>query len=138
MNKGTLIVNGIDYSNGGGGSSINVVDNLETESSIDALSAKQGKILNEKVNPLTSRIEVRDYVNYSLSLEQCITNLVTELATLNKRSYVMSTIGCDSGTYFGLYYVDNLVNGMGFVAQFGSASYSFYVASGNTAVLKAL
>lgn len=38
----------ISSSGGGGGTSVEVIDNLDSDSSIDALSAKQGKVLNNK------------------------------------------------------------------------------------------
>lgn len=38
----------ISSSGGGGGSAVEVIDNLNSDSSIDALSARQGKILNQK------------------------------------------------------------------------------------------
>lgn len=49
MNKGSIIVNGVNYSGTyiDSESSIDVIDNLVSTSSEAALSAKQGKILNE-------------------------------------------------------------------------------------------
>lgn len=46
MAKGTIIKNGIEYSGGG---ETNVIDSLNSTSTKDALSANQGRVLNEKV-----------------------------------------------------------------------------------------
>lgn len=43
----------IDPPEGTGGSSVTVVDNLESNSSVDALSAKQGKLLSEKIQDIS-------------------------------------------------------------------------------------
>lgn len=44
--------------------SFNIIDNLKTDSSIDALSAKQGKILDEKISFLSNSLANVDSTSY--------------------------------------------------------------------------
>ena len=57
-----VIINGKVYDlSGNGSSNINIIDNTETEDSNSALSAKQGKILNDKVEEIKGKTVVAEY-----------------------------------------------------------------------------
>ena len=54
-------INGIEYTLGGSGSDIDVIDNLNTEDSSSALSANQGKVLNDKIEMIEGKSVVAKY-----------------------------------------------------------------------------
>ncbi len=58
----------IELSGGSGGSNINVIDNLESTSTTDALSANQGKILNDKIPKKTITKLAEDTMNDGIGI----------------------------------------------------------------------
>lgn len=58
-----LTVNGIDYrlASSGEGGSVDIIDNLTSTDSDAALSANQGKVLNEKIENIETQTVVADY-----------------------------------------------------------------------------
>ena len=65
-----LTVNGIDYDlSSSGGSGVDVIDNLTTEDSDSALSANQGKILNDKIELIETESIVAEYEEETATLD---------------------------------------------------------------------
>ena len=58
----------IELSGGSGESNINVIDNLESTSTTDALSANQGKILNDKIPKKTITKLAEDTMNDGIGI----------------------------------------------------------------------
>lgn len=54
-------INGVEYSLSGSGSNVDIIDNLETADSQSALSANQGKVLNEKIETLETGTVIGEY-----------------------------------------------------------------------------
>lgn len=118
----------------GGGSSVTVVDNLNSSSSTDALSAKQGKNLNEKFGGLQFRINDGvaqykvgdDWVNFNnseLTVIDLVSTIESSLKFINTSGAIAEepagsdtdNIGyIDLTDYIGhticLYYAGSMVN----------------------------
>ena len=63
-------INGVEYDlASSGGSDIDVIDNLTTEDSESALSANQGKVLNDKVETIKTQAVMAEYHDETGSLE---------------------------------------------------------------------
>ncbi len=59
---GKIYLNGAEFTGGGGGSNVNVVDNLTSTSTTSALSANQGRVLNQKIE------EIEDTAGASITI----------------------------------------------------------------------
>lgn len=135
-----IIVNGKEYDlTSTGGYDVNIVDNLETADSTSALSANQGKILNDKVEDIKTQSVVAEYdeetehmtINFNvpaqgiientlesdnefnaLSAKQgkVLNNAINEVKNSSKAKYISSSTGVD------ITYDNNWVN-VSFVIQ---------------------
>ena len=68
-------------SNANTGTSIDVVDNLTTDNATKALSAKQGKILNDNKAPVIHSHNISDITNLDTALIDVVDNLTTDNGT---------------------------------------------------------
>lgn len=69
------------FSSGGGGGSVEVIDNLESESTIDALSANQGRVLKGLIDDKQDIIEDLDTIRSGAELGASSIQDVSDLAT---------------------------------------------------------
>ena len=57
---------------------VNIIDNLDSTSTTDALSANQGRVLNEKIGALDTRVETLENNSGGSSQCNCETKIWTE------------------------------------------------------------
>ena len=82
----------INGSGGGGGTSIEVIDSLISDSSTNALSANQGRILNEKITTIES-----DYLTSTNVKDNLITDSATDVLSAKQGKLLDTRISALEG-----------------------------------------